>query len=100
MEMQAEILKRLYEGKKNTLEEGYLDAIALQRHRERLTAEVINRWKSSLNKPTLPGKRVRNALVPQLYGWINRPHERLTYKTTQIITGHGCFSAFLYMIGK
>lgn len=38
--------------------------------------------------------------MPQLLTWINRPHGKLTYRMTQLITGHGCFAACLHMIGK
>lgn len=63
--------------------------------------EAICKWKSKLNKPSLLGKRVRSALLPQLSAWFNRSHkEGLTYRTTQIITEHGCFADFLFMIGK
>lgn len=54
-----------------------------------------------LGKPTLPGKWTRTALLPQLTRWFHRVNSMsLSYRLTQIITGHGCFSKFLYRIGK
>lgn len=43
---------------------------------------------------------MRNAILSYMYGQINRMHGGLTYRMTQIITGHGCFGTFLYHIEK
>lgn len=100
IELQADIRKKLYEEKRNALEMRNLDVAALQNHHERLIVEAVNKWKLKLNKLSLPGRKVRKALMPQLLTWINRPYGRLTYRMTQLITGQGCFAACLHMIGK
>lgn len=57
--------------------------------------------KSRLNKLSFSGKGVRDAILLQLSMWFNRTHNgELTYRTTQLITGYGCFADFLFMIGK
>jgi len=32
--------------------------------------------------------------------WLDRIHGELTYRATQLLTGHGCFNTFLFRIGK
>lgn len=39
-------------------------------------------------------------MIPQLVSWMTRKHGNLTFRISQIITGHGCFSDFLHKIGK
>lgn len=63
----------------------------------------INIWKERLEEEGdhLPGMPVREHLVPILEDWINRDRKiGLSFRTTQIITGHGCFNVYLYKIGR
>ncbi|KAI4476227.1 hypothetical protein M0804_013767 [Polistes exclamans] len=47
------------------------------------------------------GARVRAAIADRLDEWVERPHSiSTTFHTTQLMTGHGCFPAFLCRIGK
>lgn len=46
------------------------------------------------------GQRVIGAVRPVLEEWVGRRWGGLTYRMTQIISGHGCFAAYLYRIGK
>ncbi|XP_028167217.1 uncharacterized protein LOC114357680 [Ostrinia furnacalis] len=46
------------------------------------------------------GRRTVQALLPVLAEWLRRRHGRLTYRMTQLLTGHGCFGAFLHRIGR
>ncbi|XP_043502783.1 uncharacterized protein LOC122524538 [Polistes fuscatus] len=44
---------------------------------------------------------VRAAIADRLDEWVERPHSiGTTFHTTQLMTGHGCFPAFLHRIGK
>lgn len=101
IELQAGILRKLYLKKKEFLEMGTVDALELQKYQKLLTEDASNKWKSKLNKLFLSGKRIRAAILPQLSRWFNRTHKGcLTYRTTQLMTGHGCFADFLHRIGK
>ncbi|KAL0810515.1 hypothetical protein ABMA28_009072 [Loxostege sticticalis] len=40
------------------------------------------------------------AIRPVLKEWARRAHGRLTYRATQLLSGHGCFGAFLSRIGR
>ncbi|KAI4476974.1 hypothetical protein M0804_013154 [Polistes exclamans] len=47
------------------------------------------------------GARVRAAIADRLDEWVERPYSiSTTFHTTQLMTGHGCFPAFLCRIGK
>lgn len=61
--------------------------------------ENWNRWLTSLGHMD-SGLRVRAAIQPLLTEWLNRKKGELSFRMTQICTGHGCFGAFLHRIGK
>ncbi|XP_039303491.1 uncharacterized protein LOC120357376 [Solenopsis invicta] len=64
---------------------------------------LIQLWKDILveNSNRLPGGRVRNCLVPILSDWMARGKElAMSFRTTQVITGHSCFNVYLYNIRK
>lgn len=46
------------------------------------------------------GIRILDAIVPNMEEWLDRSKKVLTYHMTQVITGHGCFNAYLHRIGK
>ena len=39
-------------------------------------------------------------LIPSLEEWYNRKHGSTDYRLTQLLSGHGCFEAFLHMFGR
>lgn len=39
-------------------------------------------------------------IIPNIEIWVNRKHEELTYGVTQLLSGHGCFRAYLHRFGK
>ncbi|XP_018395232.1 PREDICTED: uncharacterized protein LOC108773795 [Cyphomyrmex costatus] len=47
-----------------------------------------------------PGYRVVGAFAPVLKDWVSRVGCEVTYKITQILTGHGSFAVYLWEIGK
>ena len=44
--------------------------------------------------------RVVGAILPCLEAWLDREHGGLSYRLTQVLTGHGCFGEYLCRIGK
>ncbi|KYN12375.1 hypothetical protein ALC57_15455 [Trachymyrmex cornetzi] len=62
----------------------------------------ISRWQRRLSElpPSGPGAIVRGAIGGELEAWTGRAHGALTYRVTQILTGHGVFEAYLYRIGR
>ena len=52
--------------------------------------------------PEESGRAWTRTLIPpdMLARWMNRHHGSMTYRLTQIFTGHGCFNRFLHRIGR
>lgn len=73
-------------------------ALRLIKHEEDL--RIREEWGEYLARPGLAGVRTLEVIRPQLDAWLDRRHECLTFRMTQILTGHGCFSTFLYRIWK
>lgn len=101
VEIQAGILKKVYDRKRSLMDGEFVDKNVIKKFQKIMTEDAIIKWKIRLNKVSLPGERVRAAIVPHFSRWFNGLLlGELTYRMTQIITGHGCFAAFLYCIGK
>jgi len=47
-----------------------------------------------------PERRTREAITPIFGNWLDRPHGSLSFRMTQLISGHGCFSEYLNRMGK
>ncbi|XP_076685998.1 uncharacterized protein LOC143378006, partial [Andrena cerasifolii] len=58
------------------------------------------RWLEWLALPEHREGRVVGALLPIMREWVGRRYGRLTFRLTQIITGVGCFGAYLCRIGR
>ncbi|KAL6416348.1 hypothetical protein ACFW04_013547 [Cataglyphis niger] len=42
----------------------------------------------------------RDAILPHFQEWIGRKHGNISFRITQLLTGHGCFGTYLHRIGK
>lgn len=64
-------------------------------------SETLTKWKESIREyERLANTRTLEALQLILFEWMDRRHGHLSFHLTQLLTGHGCFSAFLHRIGK
>lgn len=61
---------------------------------------TIRQWKITIEREEAYGKRTCAAISPVLRQWIDRKHGVMTYRLTQLMSGHGCFYTYLYRIGK
>jgi len=52
------------------------------------------------SRPGAAGVKLRDALVPLFPSWCNRRWGGLTFRVTQLLTGHGCFGTYLHRIEK
>ncbi|XP_026830981.1 uncharacterized protein LOC113563521 [Ooceraea biroi] len=68
--------------------------------REQGRRAVLLKWQRRLADPGESGRRVAGAVQPILCEWVDRGWGTLTYRTTQVLSGHGCFGEFLCRIGK
>lgn len=61
---------------------------------------LLRQWRIYSERPDTAGKRTREAIIPILDTWLDRSWGMMTYRITQLFTGHGCFNTFLHRIGK
>ncbi|KAL0867489.1 hypothetical protein ABMA27_008273 [Loxostege sticticalis] len=71
----------------------------VEAERLRLETDALAMWRERLADSTY-GRRTTGAIAPVLTEWVRRQHGRLTFRVTQVLSGHGCFGAFLAMIGR
>jgi len=64
-------------------------------------AEWARRYRRA-DTPADSGREWTRTLIPPglLYLWVNRSHGEMTFRLTQLMTGHGCFNRFLHRIGR
>lgn len=61
---------------------------------------MFKAWKSRVKKEDLPGPKLRAAIVINFEAWMERTQGGTNYYLTQLLTGHGCFNAYLQRIKK
>ena len=61
-----------------------------KQQRERSMAEWQNQWSTSEKG------RWTHQLIPNLAAWCSRKHGFLDFHLTQVLSGHGCFRAYLF----
>ncbi|XP_011858613.1 PREDICTED: uncharacterized protein LOC105556147, partial [Vollenhovia emeryi] len=63
---------------------------------------AIAKWREALvaSGDTTPGLRVVGAIGPLLDQWVDRGWGGLSFRMTQVLTGHGCFGHYLRRIGR
>lgn len=61
-------------------------------------AKTIKRWKKRIAESTTGAWTT--TVIGDVERWCLRPHGQLTFHTTQILSGHGCFGKFLHKIRK
>ena len=90
-----------------------VDLLAGERRSRRISAEkgedpveaknsarmaVMETWQSRWNESQKG--RWTWKLIPDIVPWVTRRHGQVSYRLTQILTGHGCFGSYLVRIGK
>lgn len=61
---------------------------------------LYRQWQLMLTRNDVAGVRTCTAISPILPRWVERNWGEMTYRLTQLMTGHGCFNSYLYRIGK
>ncbi|XP_011858083.1 PREDICTED: uncharacterized protein LOC105555668 [Vollenhovia emeryi] len=62
--------------------------------------EARGEWEVRLADPDCPGQRTISAILPCMEAWLERSWARASFRTTQVLTGHGCFGEYLCRIGR
>lgn len=83
-------------------ERGPLEWRAREKINVEMKARSLRTWKRALLQMGRndSGLRIRLAITPVLVEWCERGHGMMTYHMSQMMTGHGCFNAFLHRIRK
>ncbi|XP_045506875.1 uncharacterized protein LOC123703047 [Colias croceus] len=70
---------------------------------EEWRAEAVERrfreWERRLEEPSA-GERTVAAIRPVLQEWCDRRHGAITFRLTQILSGHGCFGRYLCKVAR
>ncbi|XP_072932495.1 uncharacterized protein [Epargyreus clarus] len=67
--------------------------------RTRASWRALRRWRERLQEPRGARQRVVCAVLPNFRAWLKR-RKCVTYRLTQMLTGHGCFGEYLHRIGR
>lgn len=67
--------------------------------RRNANRHALRSWQDRLQDPRNQRQQVIEAVSPNLEGWL-RCQGRVTFHLTQVLTGHGCFGAYLHRIGR
>ncbi|XP_062531089.1 uncharacterized protein LOC134201038 [Bombyx mori] len=71
--------------------------IALRR--EEFRQALVAEWRQRLLRPTA-GLATVEAIRPVLDDWLGRRHGSLSFRVTQVLSGHGCFGKYLCRIDR
>ena len=94
-DLDAGVLASLFHWREEARGEGMDPAPQeVQTCREDLHRQAVDLWAARLERPTA-GRRTVEAIRPVLRQWLDRPHGVLTFRVTQILSGHGCFGGYL-----
>lgn len=96
----ASYIKKVYHRVRELKDEGIYNKKEEAEIKEEERILLNRQWRLYMERPSVAGKRTCEAIAPHLTNWIDRKHGELTYRITQILTGHGCFYSFLHRIGK
>jgi hypothetical protein len=102
-ELQALELCRVYEHLRAPPSTAALspDGLSASNVREEAKLEIWERWRSQLMEEDArrPHRAVR-AVLPNWEAWRDQGGVPLTFRTTQMLTGHGVFGEYLKKIGR
>ncbi|XP_017890633.1 uncharacterized protein LOC108631306 [Ceratina calcarata] len=68
--------------------------------RRQARLRALDKWHTWLFSPRYVHKPVVEAVLPNFWDWLDRGHASLTFRLTQVLTGHGCFGEYLHGIGR
>lgn len=77
--------------------EGTYDRRCLVGIRVQESDKTLEKWATYLASPGLAGTRTISAILPCLNEWMNRRSGGLTFRLTQVLSGHGCFGCYLHI---
>ena len=67
--------------------------------KQKAMLQARSRWKQDLEQTGAARNRVAGAILPNWERWMEAGPALLTFRITQVLTGHGCFGEYLKRIG-
>lgn len=99
-DMEAKVLASLHQWREAGLEQGMRPAPQeVKAERVRLHQILEAEWGQRLEQPSF-GAATIEAIRPVMAEWLRRQHGTLTFRLTQVLSGHGCFGKYLCRIRK
>ena len=99
-DLEATALQRVYEWRVEAQSRGEsLLPRQVEARREELRRAFRAVWRGRLSHPR-SGHAAIAAVRPLFEEWLDRRHGVLTYRMTQVLTGHGSFGRYLCLMGK
>mgnify|MGYP004579209895 CR=1 FL=1 len=95
----AGVYAQIYWGSRGGNEQSQESAEEQECLKRRALKQAQHRWKRELEQTGAMNKRVVGAILPNWEQWAETGPALLTYRITQVLTGHGCFSEYLKRIG-
>lgn len=96
----VEKYKGIYLKRREAKREDRWDRKEKEKIRQEEEEKLNRKWKRRIRRDDLPGIQLRKAIDSCFTEWINRNEGGINYHLTQILTGHGCFNAYLHRIQK
>ncbi|KMQ85900.1 reverse transcriptase [Lasius niger] len=101
MDLLARMHMTVYDRRKALRRDGVtLSGRAVEVQRRQARQSIVREWRGRLDDPSLAGHWTVGAVRPCFETWLERGWGRLTYRLTQVLSGHGCFGEYLCRIGK
>ncbi|XP_047993904.1 uncharacterized protein LOC125232320 [Leguminivora glycinivorella] len=99
-ELEAEVLAERYRLRAEARGRDELpDAEEAERTSRAAAERLRQRWRVTLEDSHY-GTRTIEAILPVMDRWVDRRKGALTYRVTQIVSGHGCFGHYLHKIQR
>ncbi|XP_020294949.1 uncharacterized protein LOC109860347 [Pseudomyrmex gracilis] len=73
---------------------------ALAKSKRQARRQLLLGWEQLLSEPDVDAQKVVRVVRPHLRVWLDNGVGCLTYRVTQVLTGHGCFGEYLCRIGR
>lgn len=99
-DLEAKVLASLYRWREEERTRGSSPAQRqIELRREELRQVLVADWRQRLMRPTA-GLATVEAIRPVLDDWLGRRHGSLSFRVTQVLSGHGCFGKYLCRLGR
>lgn len=98
-DLEARVLTSLFEWRELAFDRGQRPALReMEGHRSELLQVARGDWALRLQRRG--AHWTISAVLPVIQEWLSREHGRLTFRLTQVLSGHGCFGEYLCRVAR